>query len=725
MSDDQAQFEDLQQTQPDEPTQPSEVDPSTVEPTDELWGYLHPCASHRLKRIDFFKSQPEVSIGRNNSNMVILPGFKISNFHADLKWNQQDAGLSEVTIMDKSSNGTYVCKGQKRILKDGNEIAFGVAHLTTEEEGLYDYRYVFRDFVSGSAKRALYTYYDLSHQLGKGSFATVYRALHRASGQWVAVKVIHETKRQGSTAAANSITMFSREIKIMENLQHPNICMLREVFWNTNGSIDLVLELVEGGDLLDFILGHNGLTEPMSQHITYQLCQALAHIHSKGITHRDLKPENVLLTKENPPVVKVADFGLAKIVDSMTMLRTMCGTPSYLAPEVVTQQNHSGYDSLVDSWSVGVIVFCMQVPFVLFLIRAYPDIRITNTTPFIENSVGDLRTKIAERTIDWTQLDNQCWTDHNENTVYLSVLAKDFIRQLLEFDPQDRLQLSDALRHPWFHGFRFYYADKIKYPPSDEPDMTNQTSSGGLSRDVSMQSVTTTFSFSGHSETDSVSQGLQDLRLFTQRAINRSEPEKEANGFHDHVLNSNGNTPPPTDTPLPTLHKNGLNRRSDVLRHAKVVGSQLLEPSWEMVEFANSQSSQNGHGAPSKTPSLTATGKAAASTSKTPRPSSSNGKGPNKRVHSELTPLPEESGLTNGYTANSSPLSSPGPDSDDEEVVQQPVKKRGRGSSGATPTIARTKRGSAKPASSRKGKGSAGEETPLRRSTRSTVASKR
>ena len=107
------------------------------------------------------------------------------------------------------------------------------------------------------------------------------------------------------------------------------------------------------------------------------------YVHALGIAHRDLKPENVLLTDDNPPVVKVADFGLAKVIDSMTMLRvravtaelqrrgvdvnvlrgqTMCGTPAYLAPEVVNQTpGQEGYDQSVDSWSVGVIVFAMYV----------------------------------------------------------------------------------------------------------------------------------------------------------------------------------------------------------------------------------------------------------------------------------------------------------------------------------------------------------------------------
>ena len=108
------------------------------------------------------------------------------------------------------------------------------------------------------------------------------------------------------------------------------------------------------------------------------------YVHALGIAHRDLKPENVLLTDDNPPVVKVADFGLAKVIDSMTMLRvramalhfkgrnrrvdarecgqTMCGTPAYLAPEVVNQSpGQEGYNQSVDSWSVGVIVFAMYV----------------------------------------------------------------------------------------------------------------------------------------------------------------------------------------------------------------------------------------------------------------------------------------------------------------------------------------------------------------------------
>lgn len=135
--------------------------------------------------------------------------------------------------------------------------------------------------------------------------------------------------------------------------------------------------------------------------------------------------QNVLLTKDNPPKVKVADFGLAKFVDSLTMLRvrflfigslcclivwqTMCGTPSYLAPEVVRQENNEGYDNVVDSWSVGVIVFSMLV-LRNFLLTQRDSIflnRLTNASPFIEDeNQRDIRTRVSERTVDWGCLRN-------------------------------------------------------------------------------------------------------------------------------------------------------------------------------------------------------------------------------------------------------------------------------------------------------------------------------
>ncbi|KAJ7502439.1 kinase-like domain-containing protein [Mycena galericulata] len=710
--------EDLQQTQEDsQGTQPLTQPDGDVDPNRFFFGYLNPC-SQALKRVDLFRDAPDVSIGRSSINKVVFPGYKISNYHATIHWNGLHGIDSVVTIEDTSSNGTFINgdkigKGLQRMLRDGNEVAFGVAAASKEQNGLFDYRFIFRDLVSGVVKRPLYSAYDLSIELGKGSFATVYKALHMASGEWVAVKVIHETKRQ-PPSASGSQPASSREIKIMENLAHPNICKLREVFWNPNGSIDLILELIEGGDLLDFILTHNGLSEPMSQHITYQLCQALSYIHGKGITHRDLKPENVLLTKDEPPIVKVADFGLAKIVDSMTMLKTMCGTPSYLAPEVVTQQNNSGYDSLVDSWSVGVILFSM----------------LTNTNPFIETSVEDLKARIADRIIDWTQLEMLRYGDSAQGYNGLSDNVQDFIHRLLDFDPRQRMKLGEALSHPWLKDYRFVYQN------IDYPRIASGSGSGSVSEDVSMRSA------DGLSFTtaESVSQGFEHLKLSgSSGAVLHANGHAGVNGGAHHAdADANANyqgedddrqkTPSSTPPGLTLLKKGGLQRRSEVLQQAVETGRPLVEPSWEMVNYAQSQEKTASQEASQEALYGPTPGSACDEPSPAPAPPvMSNGKG-KKRVYAELTPLTEEEeeeeeGGEGGSRA-SSPLSSVG----DSPPAPAPARKKSRSAnaspeaSTATPAKGKAKRGGRTPASARKVKArvDADEALPLgtRRSAR-------
>ncbi|KAK2463294.1 hypothetical protein APHAL10511_004949 [Amanita phalloides] len=487
-----------------------------------LWGYLQPC-SPALTRIDFWKIHPLYTIGRNTqTNQVVLPGFKVSNNHCFIRWDGLENMDSNIMVHDLSSNGTFINgvkigKDNWRLLHEGNEIAFGTSVPQLQNGGLEDYRFVYRHTAAGLPSEGLYAHYDISTELGKGSFATVRKAVSRSTGEWYAVKMIQDSKR--GKGVRN--TALAREITIMERLKHPNICELKEVFFQDNGDINLVLEFVNGGDLLDHILHNDGVPESDAKHITYQMCDALAYIHGQGITHRDLKPENILLTKDNPPKVKVADFGLAKIVDSLTMLRTMCGTPSYLAPEVVRQENQEGYDNAVDSWSVGVIVFSM----------------LTNSNPFIEDeNQRDIRTRIIERRIDWATLTNAS----------VSIEAQSFIRNLLEENPSRRMSLTNALRHPWLTSYVPVY---------------HNLSSSFDSDDISMVSSLTTTASKSRSE--------------GSRAI-------------------------------------VLQRRSHLLSQAAEVGNMLPEPSEDMIARAVSQEDAR------------------------------DAKNQNKRLYSELTPLPEE-----------------------------------------------------------------------------------
>ncbi|KAG6917818.1 hypothetical protein DXG01_000878 [Tephrocybe rancida] len=551
-----------------------------------LWGYLQPCGGG-LTRIDFWRMTPRYKLGRSKElNDCVLPGPKI--------------------------NGSKIGRGQTRVLREGNEIAFGTC--VPQQGSLEDYRFIYRHTASGPPTTGLYAFYDMFGELGKGSFAVVMKAFCRKSGEYVAVKMIQDARSvrsPGDQAGRPRREYFNREIDILEKLKHDNICELKEVFFQEESNeINLVLELVEGGDLLDYILKKGGLSEPDTQHITYQLCDALAYIHSQNVTHRDLKPENVLLTKDNPPKVKVADFGLAKFVDSLTMLRTMCGTPSYLAPEVVTQQNNEGYDSLVDSWSVGVIVFSM----------------LTNSSPFIEGDGNqDVRTRVIERTIDWSLLRN----------MNASPEAIDFIRRLMEQDPRNRMTLANSLEHPWLKSHVPVYGRAASY--------SNAVANNIPVDDFSMISSIpdNEGSFRG-----SVNADFQNLHL---EAPAVSSTPAVPGAFPNNSLVAQ----PSRGVPL---------QRGSLITLQAAENGTLPEPPVEMIANAAAQELREQQ---------QATGP-------------NELKGFNKRVHSELTPLSEEASM-GAVMDEAGPSVNNTPNDAKSDSTPAPGKKtRGKGKAAST-----------------------------------------
>ncbi|KAI5117858.1 hypothetical protein M0805_007701 [Coniferiporia weirii] len=389
---------------------------------DHLWGFLRPTRPG-LKRIDLWRVQATYTIGRSSDNLIIFPNLKVSNKHCQISWDGNMSKDATVTVQDLSSNGTFINgrkigRNKSAILRDGNEIAFG--QWVTTHSGPDDFRFIFRLAAGGMPTQGLHAHYDIGNELGRGSFATVMRAVNRTTGRTYAIKMIHRNKFR--SASEGSVKLFLREVAILEQLEHPNICYLKETFQDES-SINLVLEYVEGGDMLDYIISRDGISEDESRSFTYQLCDALKYIHAKGIAHRDLKPENILLTKDTPPILKVADFGLAKAVDSMTQFKTTCGTPIYLAPEVILRNAEESYSHVVDSWSVGVIVFSM----------------IANSNPFVEDAQTTMEIRFRSRYIDWSALFNKG----------ITTVCKNFLDRLLKEDPKVRMTCGEALEHPW------------------------------------------------------------------------------------------------------------------------------------------------------------------------------------------------------------------------------------------------------------------------------------
>jgi len=255
--------------------------------------------------------------------------------------------------------------------------------------------------------------YDLGDERGRGGFSIVYEATHRKEGNKVAIKVIEKSMLQ------DDIKLLKREIDIMKKVSHNNILKLFEIY-ESETRVCIVMELVDGSELFDRIVDKGYYSEKNAINIVKQILSAVAYLHQRGIAHRDLKPENLLCTGEGTTeMVKIADFGLSKIF-SEEALMTSCGTPGYVAPEVLMSEH---YDKSVDLWGVGIITY--------ILLAGYPPFYAENDTALFE--------KIMNVEYDF---DDDCWDEVSDQ-------AKDFIRKLLVKDPEERYTAEQALKHAW------------------------------------------------------------------------------------------------------------------------------------------------------------------------------------------------------------------------------------------------------------------------------------
>lgn len=209
--------------------------------------------------------------------------------------------------------------------------------------------------------------------IGHGAFAVVFKGRHREKHDWeVAVKCINKKN------LAKSQTLLGKEIKILKELKHENIVALLD-FQETASSVYLVMEYCNGGDLADYLHSKGTLSEDTIRVFLQQIAGAMRVLQAKGIIHRDLKPQNILLSyppgrksHSNNTCIKIADFGFARYLQNNMMAATLCGSPMYMAPEVIMSQN---YDAKADLWSIGTIVFqCL-----------------TGKAPFQASSPQDLR----------------------------------------------------------------------------------------------------------------------------------------------------------------------------------------------------------------------------------------------------------------------------------------------------------------------------------------------
>ncbi|KAL1418249.1 hypothetical protein MTO96_026060 [Rhipicephalus appendiculatus] len=259
--------------------------------------------------------------------------------------------------------------------------------------------------------------YEFKDLLGTGAFSQVVLAESKDTpGVMHAIKCIDKKALKGKEDSLEN------EIKVLRRLKHPNIVQLLETYEDKN-KVYLVMELVTGGELFDRIVEKGSYTEKDASDLIRQILEAVDYMHSQGVVHRDLKPENLLYySPDEESKIMISDFGLSKMEDSGIMA-TACGTPGYVAPEVLAQKP---YGKAVDVWSIGVIAY--------ILLCGYP--------PFYDESDANLFAQILKGEFEF---DSPYWDEISDS-------AKDFIRHLICVDVERRYTCKQALAHPWISG---------------------------------------------------------------------------------------------------------------------------------------------------------------------------------------------------------------------------------------------------------------------------------
>ncbi|KAI7886747.1 Pkinase-domain-containing protein [Lichtheimia hyalospora FSU 10163] len=409
-------------------------EPPVWEDHPNAWGYLQSlvdtCRSGYLDRHTYDdKGRTGYMLGRaDNCDFICKTRPEISKNHCCIYMESGNNGRQKginVYLEDMSSNGTFV-NGQRvvsddrrRILRSGDYVQLYRKERMPSEDPRHLFYRIFLppQFEVGT----FHEDYKTDDIIGRGHFASVIKAEHKKSGRVVAVKLIKKKKFERRPKMLLSTI---QEMGVLMALEaHPCVIQIEKVY-NEPKYIYLVLEFVRDGELFEHVVQNKCLSERDTRFLFYQLFSAIKFLHSKNIIHRDLKPENVLLVDKEKLHVKVTDFGLAKIKPTDEKLQSQCGTPNYVAPEVLNPTSIRSYDKECDMWSLGVMLYICLCGF----------------PPFNEEfEPPSMKDQIRLGLYDFPP---QYWDDISED-------AKDLIKGLLTVDPTKRLTAEDALKHKW------------------------------------------------------------------------------------------------------------------------------------------------------------------------------------------------------------------------------------------------------------------------------------
>uniref|UniRef100_A0A8C7IM36 Maternal embryonic leucine zipper kinase n=1 Tax=Oncorhynchus kisutch TaxID=8019 RepID=A0A8C7IM36_ONCKI len=297
----------------------------------------------------------------------------------------------------------------------------------------------------------LLKYYEVYETIGSGGFAKVKLGRHILTGEKVAIKIM-EKKELGEDLPRVKV-----EIEAMKSLSHQHVCRLYHVI-ETNTKIYMILEYCPGGELFDYIIAKDRLSEEETRVFFRQIVSALAYVHSQGYAHRDLKPENLLIDEDHN--LKLIDFGLcAKPKGGLGYeLMTCCGSPAYAAPELIQGKAYIGSEA--DVWSMGVLLFALLCGYL----------------PFDDDNCMVLYRKITRGSYN--------------NPHWLSPGSILLLNQMMQVDPKHRVTIRQLLDHPWtMSGYGTPVEWHSNWGYIDEDCITEMSVSLKISRQSTLQLV--------------------------------------------------------------------------------------------------------------------------------------------------------------------------------------------------------------------------------------------
>ncbi|XP_076926504.1 CBL-interacting serine/threonine-protein kinase 1-like [Bidens hawaiensis] len=256
--------------------------------------------------------------------------------------------------------------------------------------------------------------YEIGRTLGEGNFGKVKYAKDVQTGHPFAVKILEKTRIKN----LNFSDQIKREIATLKILKHPNVVRLHEVLASKT-KIYMILEYVNGGELFETIATKGKLSESDGRKLFQQLIDGVTYCHDKGVYHRDLKLENVLVDAKGS--IKISDFGLSALPQHLRddgLLHTTCGSPNYVAPEILQNRGYDGATS--DTWSCGVILYVI----------------LTECLPFDDRNLAVIYQKIFKGDVQMPK--------------WLPSGAKNLIKRILDPNPKTRITMADIKEDEWF-----------------------------------------------------------------------------------------------------------------------------------------------------------------------------------------------------------------------------------------------------------------------------------